>query len=101
MFLVVWEFKIKPDCLEKFLRVYGPEGDWAQLFANDCNFQKTVLVQEAGSELVFLTMDFWDHQDAYLSFKQKYAQAYHDLDRECEGLTVHERHVGSFKNIAV
>ncbi len=48
MFLVVWEFKIKPDCLEKFLRVYGPEGDWAQLFANDCNFQKTVLVQEAG-----------------------------------------------------
>lgn len=32
MFLALWEYEVKPGCEERFEKVYGPEGNWAQLF---------------------------------------------------------------------
>ena len=33
MFLVLWEFEVKPGREKRFERVYGPDGDWASCFA--------------------------------------------------------------------
>jgi hypothetical protein len=35
MFLVLWEFEVKPECEERFERVYGTGGDWDSLFRRD------------------------------------------------------------------
>src|SRR5882757_4144284 len=35
MFLVLWEFEVKPGCEKRFERVYGPGGDWDSLFRRD------------------------------------------------------------------
>jgi len=32
MFLVLWEFEVKPGSEQRFERVYGPGGDWDSLF---------------------------------------------------------------------
>ena len=32
MFLVLWEFEVKPGNEERFERVYGAGGDWDSLF---------------------------------------------------------------------
>jgi hypothetical protein len=32
MFLVLWEFEVKPGCETCFERVYRPGGDWDSLF---------------------------------------------------------------------
>jgi hypothetical protein len=32
MFLVLWEFEVKPECEERFERVYGTSGDWDSCF---------------------------------------------------------------------
>jgi hypothetical protein len=33
MFLVLWEFEVKPGREQRFQQVYGPGGDWDSLFA--------------------------------------------------------------------
>ena len=35
MFLVLWEFEVKPGREQRFELVYGPGGDWNFLFSND------------------------------------------------------------------
>src|SRR5215472_16354783 len=37
MFVALWEFEVKPGCDERFATVYGPEGDWVQLFRSHPN----------------------------------------------------------------
>jgi hypothetical protein len=32
MFVVLWEFEVKPGCEERFETVYGPGGDWLPFF---------------------------------------------------------------------
>jgi len=58
MFVVLWEFEVKPEFERHFERVYGSDGTWAQLFRTDRNFQKTVLVQDLSRPHMYLTLDF-------------------------------------------
>jgi hypothetical protein len=32
MFVILWEFEVKPGCEQCFESAYGPEGAWSQLF---------------------------------------------------------------------
>jgi hypothetical protein len=43
MFLVLWEFEVKPGCEQRFERVYGPGGDWDSLFRRDADHARTTL----------------------------------------------------------
>ena len=33
MFVILWEYEVKPGYAERFETVYGPQGDWVRLFA--------------------------------------------------------------------
>jgi heme-degrading monooxygenase HmoA len=98
MFLALWEFEVKSGCEERFLSVYGAEGEWARLFRTDENFIETRLVRDAVWTDKFVTLDFWESRSAYESFKQLNHAAYLMLDRECQSLTVFERCLGYFDN---
>lgn len=97
MFLVVWEFEVKPECEEQFVSVYGSDGDWARLFRKDENYQHSMLVQDPSRPHVYLTLDFWNSLEAYETFKSSYRESYMDLDKACEDFTISERHIGSFR----
>ena len=99
MFLVVWEFEVKPECEERFQQAYDAGGDWVQLFATDANFEQSVLVKGHSRAHLYLTLDFWHSRQAYESFKQSKQEAYQSLDRACQGLTVAERYIGAFEQV--
>lgn len=99
MFLVVWEFEVRPECEDRFRSVYGSDGDWVQFFRGDANYQLSILVQDPSRSHVYLTLDFWNTREAYESFKQRHHEAYMSLDRACEGLSLGERHIGSFEQV--
>lgn len=99
MFLVVWEFEIKPECADRFGSVYGADGDWVQLFRSDENYQLSILVQDPSRPHVYLTLDFWNSREAYEAFKRFHHEAYLSLDRASEDLTLSERHIGSFEQV--
>lgn len=96
MFVILWEFEVKPGSEPVFERVYGPQGDWVRLFRSDPQFRMTRLLQDTSRPGIYCTMDFWDSDVAYENFKNIHRAAYQALDQATEGLTLSERHLGSF-----
>jgi hypothetical protein len=100
MFLALWEFDVKPGCDERFESVYGPDGDWAQLFRRDPAYQQTLLLRDPFRGGIYVTCDFWESQKAYESFRQNNLDEYLALDQSCEEFTLAERRIGDFEQLA-
>jgi heme-degrading monooxygenase HmoA len=96
MFVILWEYEVKPGNAARFERVYSPSGDWACLFQRDPHFRGTQLLSVPSRDHCFLTLDYWDTETDYRAFLAVNQAAYGELDRSCEDLTVRERHVTSF-----
>jgi len=99
MFLALWEFDVKPGCDERFESVYGPVGDWAQLFRRDAAYQRTLLLRDTFRVRTYLTCDFWESRKTYEAFRQNNLEAYLTLDKSCEELTLAERKIGEFEQL--
>src|SRR5215813_3874825 len=98
MFVVLWEFEVKPGDEAGFERVYGADGDWVRLFQNDVNYQSTRLLRDVSRDGIYLTIDMWRSRETYERFREAAAKRYAEIDAECEGLTTSERHLGSFED---
>jgi len=68
MFLVLWEYEVKPGSEKAFEKVYGPEGDWARLFRTGSHYLETRLLGDPFRFNVYLTLDFWTSRDSYENF---------------------------------
>ncbi len=100
MFLVLWEFDVKPGCDERFESVYGPNGDWAQLFRRDAAYQRTLLLRDPSRACTYVTCDFWETRESYNSFRRTHSKDYIALDKSCEDLTIAEREIGKFEQLS-
>jgi heme-degrading monooxygenase HmoA len=96
MFLVLWEFDVKPGFENRFERVYGRDGDWAQFFRRDPNYRETRLLREVSRPNAYMTLDVWESQSAYETFQEQNREAYVSLDRSSEAMTLREKRLGSF-----
>jgi len=99
MFVTLWEYEVKPGCEESFENVYGPTGDWAELFRSDTNYHETRLLRDVTRPAVYMTMDFWASRQACEVFVASHAAEYKDLDAEGEKLTLSERRIGWFEGV--
>ena len=97
MFLVLWEFEVKPGCVERFESVYGPSGDWARLFKEDPGYLGTELLRDVLRREVFVTIDRWISRACYEKFKSVRGDDYLAMDRDFETLAAAERELGSFE----
>lgn len=95
-FVAIWEFQVKPDAISAFERIYGPNGDWAQLFHESPDYLGTELLRDLNNPGRYLTLDRWTSREALQSFKRDHHAAYADLDQRCEALTEHEALLGEF-----
>jgi hypothetical protein len=97
MFLVLWEFEVKPGREQRFQQVYGPGGDWDSLFRTDPNHVGTRLFHDTTRIGVYLTADYWLSRKSYEEFLVLRRSEYKALDAASENLTLSERHIGSFE----
>jgi hypothetical protein len=97
MFLVLWEFEVKPGCEQRFERVYSPGGDWDSLFRRDPNHAGTHLFRDTVRSRVYLTADYWRSRTAYEEFLVLRSSEYKALDAATEDLTHRERHIASLE----
>jgi hypothetical protein len=96
MFVVLWEFDVKPGSETRFEKVHGPSGEWARLFQRDPAWRRTLLLRDPFRERKYVTCDFWANEKAYDAFKKGNSNAYRELDNACEDLTTAERKIGAF-----
>jgi heme-degrading monooxygenase HmoA len=95
-YVIVWEFRVKPERETEFVRHYGPDGSWAQFFRGSKSYIRTELVRDVADGGRFLTLDYWRSEDDFRTFREQNSAEYERLDKEFEGLTEQETRLGSF-----
>ncbi|HET9399626.1 MAG TPA: antibiotic biosynthesis monooxygenase [Candidatus Acidoferrales bacterium] len=98
MFVALWEFKVKPGFEIEFERVYGSDGDWAQLFRKEAAYRGTRFAKDLDRDGWYFTIDTWESRAAYEAFRNANREAYAELDRRCERLTGEENKIGTIES---
>jgi heme-degrading monooxygenase HmoA len=99
MFLILWEFEVKPGCEEQFEKVYGPEGEWAKLFRTDSQYRETRLVRDSFRDASYLTLDFWESRQGYEEFLRARRAEYEAIEEMGEELTLKEKRIAWFEMV--
>lgn len=98
-YLYIWKFQVAPDKESEFQRVYGPEGQWVQLFRQGKGYRQTLLLKDLDAPGTYTTVDMWESEAAYKVFKEVFGAEFEALDRACEDLTESEMLVGRFESL--
>jgi len=98
MYVIVWEFVVRPEKIDAFVAAYKSDGAWAQLFAQADGYIGTelLLATERDQGMTYVTIDRWQHAEDFSRFQEQFGGEYKALDTELEGLTVSERKLGTF-----
>src|SRR5262245_61952935 len=99
MYLILWEYQIKPNRRSEFEKIYVADGDWAKLFQKGTGYLGTELIRSATVPDHYMTIDRWNSKSEYDIFLRQYEAAYKSLDAQCEGLTEHESLLGMWKTV--
>ena len=94
MFVILWEFEVKPGLETRCEEVYGPRGGWARLFALSPAYRETRLLRDSQKASFFMTLDLWNSREAYEAFRREHVAEYAALDAAGEEFTLQERHLG-------
>jgi heme-degrading monooxygenase HmoA len=95
MIATIWRFRVPDESVTDFERTYGPEGDWAVLFARAPGYAGTELLKLDG-ESSYLTIDRWHSEADYQSARKRLEPEYTALDRRCEAYTSEETWLGLY-----
>jgi len=96
----IWEYLVRPDCLDEFQQLYGPLGEWSELFRQSTGYIRTELHRDRSRPNRFVTVDHWESYDAWLDWRARSAAPFEELDRRGDQLTAQEREIGRFQCIA-
>ena len=94
MYRIVWEYDVRPEQLQQFEVVYGPDGLWAKFFRSSADYHGTELFRSVAGVPRYVTLDSWRSRSAYEAFRKANAEEYARLDEWCERLVQHERTLG-------
>ena len=96
MYVILWEFIIRAECASEFEAIYGPQGEWAVLFAKGEGYRETKLLRDMSNPSRYVTLDIWTSREAYGRFRRAHESDYMALDERCERLTLGENKLGEF-----
>jgi heme-degrading monooxygenase HmoA len=94
-YVIVWEFRIRQGAEAEFVERYGPDGTWARFFRNGRGYIRTELVRDVADTQRCLTLDYWQSEEEFKTFREQNRAEYERLDRECERLTKRETCLGA------
>lgn len=99
MIQIIWEFRVAPDKRPDFERHYAADGTWAKFFRRDEAYKGTQLLHDTSDPSRYLTIDLWDDEDSYGSFRTMHHKEYTALDQEMQSLTESEKRIGAFQDV--
>ena len=99
VFVYIWEYIVKDQCLTEFEKTYGPEGDWVQLFKKAKGYIATDLHRDVSNANRFVTVDSWNTKEDRDNFRKEYSKEFELLDEYCERFTEQEKPIGDFDSI--
>lgn len=99
-FAYMWEFKVKSDSVDRFMKLYGSDGEWVQLFSKAEGYVRTKLHRDVDQPLRFVTVDYWESKNHFRRFRTDFAAKFDEIDKMGEELTESETQIGEFAFIS-
>jgi len=99
MFIITWEYQVKPEKQAEFKTIYSPNGAWVELFKKSTGYLGTELLRDGTNPRRYLTIDRWNSKEEYEVFLSQWEMEYKALDAQCEGLTESESLIGKWTTI--
>ena len=96
VYVRIWEFVARPEVQAEFENLYGPDGEWVQLFRRSKAFLRTELFRDLKRKNHYVTVDSFVSQAGYEDFLREFRQEYEALDRRCDGVRQSEKEIGTF-----
>ena len=90
MHIIIWEYTVKPEREEEFVKLYNSKGDWDRLFKKSNDYINTIFLKQVDTPFQYTTIDKWKTKEAYELFLDKYKLEYAKLDQQGGSLTVSE-----------
>ena len=97
MIALIWRFEVHDGHRAAFEGVYGPKGEWAQLFARSGGYRGSELLRAQDGS--YLTLDVWRARADFDAFKAEHGADYEALDRRTAGWTRAEHPLGEYQVI--
>jgi quinol monooxygenase YgiN len=98
VYLIVWEYEVRPDRMAAFEALYGATGGWSRLFGRAEGYHGTELFRDHARPTHFLTIDRWISASAHEAHLATVGEEYARLDEEGASLTLDERRIGAFES---
>lgn len=92
----VWQFDVKPDCVDAFREAYGPKGVWAIYYSQSKDYLGTDLYEDRETAGRFLTVDYFSNGVARGELVASEADAFAKIDDQWEHATKKELYIGQF-----
>ena len=92
----MWEFRIKREFKSEFEELYGSEGEWVRLFRRGDGYLGTEFFRDLRVDGRYVTIDYWSSRAAYEGFRERFRDAYEQLDGHCAHMTEKELRLGEF-----
>lgn len=90
MYVIIWEYQVKPEKRTEFEKIYSSNGEWTKLFKKEAGYLGTTFIRDTKDPHRYLTVDRWISKEAYENFLHEREKEYKTLDAACEGLTEQE-----------
>lgn len=97
IYAYMWEYVVDPGKVGDFERLYGPEGDWAELSGRSSHYLRTELLRDRETPGRFVTVDYWESKEDWDAWRAGVSAEFEELDRIGESLTLHEMELGRFE----
>lgn len=99
MYVIVWQFEVRPGCESEFEETYGSSGAWAQFFKEGDGYVRTHLLRDINSPSKYFAMDQWSSREDYQNFRNRRTAEYEKLDAVCSALTESEIEIGTYEEL--
>lgn len=100
MYIIIWEYQVKPERVADFETIYGEHGAWTDLFERGIGYLGTEFLADPNNQHRYMTIDRWFSAQAYNNFLIRYQAEYEILDAECNQLTKSEILLGKWEVVA-
>jgi heme-degrading monooxygenase HmoA len=97
MFVIIWEFRVRPERVAEFEEIYGENGAWVKLFQKGSGYLGTELLHDSGDLPHYLTIDRWASITDYEAFLSHWKDIYQKLDARYKDLTDSETLLGKWE----
>lgn len=95
MFVVIWEYEVRPGMDVAFEKLYGADGEWTALFREHAGFVGTELLRGDRADR-YLSIDRWQSEAQYDAFLANARERYAAIDAMGDALTLDERKIGRY-----